>query len=89
MTATERKGEFMKIMNPGGRKKRTREGRQEGKRELSGCSVCLGDACLEMVAREMPQRTNGKEMKWGLAHLPQEVCRVESLNQLVLSCGNN
>lgn len=34
------------------------------------CSARMDD-CLEMVTGEMPQRTNGKEMKWRRAHLAQ------------------
>lgn len=79
MTDGLRKREFMKIMNPGeereqekGRTKRERERgsgerrRKTGRwRALSGCSVCLGDACSGwmIVWRRSPGRCRGGLME--------------------------
>ena len=75
VTMTDRKREFVKIMNPREELKRTGRRREENTereevRELSGWSVswrCLLrlEDCLDKATRETTERTNGKEMKRG------------------------
>lgn len=65
---TTAEAELMKIMD-------SREGRQEG-RGSSQDVVCVLEMFVQdgwLVTRETAQRTSGRGMKWGWAHLPQEV----------------